>query len=416
MGTGNSRFLTRPQSAGILNTRIHLLPNQNFMKRVQSIDIIRGLVMIIMILDHVRDFFHEHSITRNPTDLTTATTAEFLTRWITHLCAPAFVMLAGVSAFQKYQGMKDASSMKRYLFKRGLILLLLEFTVVNFGVWMDPGFHTIIFEVIGAIALGFIVLSLVLDSSKTVLITVGALVLILQQVFQLIPLDGIPVFKTVFGALTQITVFETGPGRVFVVGYPPMQWISILLIGYGIAPVFTKPDQNRFISMLGLSFLGLFLVLRFINLYGDPLPWKEFDSAGRTFLSFINISKYPPSLQFVLLTLGIIFLLLSVADRFPSGARSFLTVYGKEPLFFFLLHWYIIHPAMLILLLVNGIGFDQMNFGPFGFGRPASGAGGVSLPWVYLVWAVTVMIFYSLCKWYHRRQLAKKASSAPPAS
>lgn len=373
--------------------------------------------MIIMILDHVRDFFHEHSITQNPTDLTTATPAAFLTRWITHLCAPAFVMLAGVSAFQKYQGLKDSSAMRKYLLKRGLILLLLEFTVVNFGLWMDPGFHTIIFEVIGAIALGFIVLSLVLNSSKAILLSIGSLILLLQQAFQFLPMEGIPVVKTVFGALTQATVFELGPGRVFIIGYPPVQWLAILLIGYSIAPIFNRADHFRRLRLLGASFLSGFFLLRVINLYGDPLPWKEFDSSLRTILSFINVSKYPPSLQFTLLTLGIIFLLLSIAHKFPSSIRSFLTVYGKEPLFFFLLHWYLIHPAMLIMLLAKGFSFSQMNFGPFGFGRPASGEGGISLPLVYLVWIITVIIFYPLCKWYHERNKNfKTTSSAPPAS
>lgn len=382
------------------------------MKRIQSIDVVRGLVMIIMILDHVRDFFHEGSITQNPTDLATTTPALFFTRWITHLCAPAFVFLAGVSAFQKYNRWGDKGEMKQYLLKRGLQLLLLEFTVVNFGIWFDIGFHTLIFEVIGAIALGFISLSLVLDANKKILLLVAALILVLQQALLLLPPGNTPVFRTVLSALFQPAVFEIGTGRVFVMGYPPVPWIAILILGFAIAPVFLEPDYRKKLRITGLIFLLVFVFLRLLNLYGDPIPWESQPSRLYTFLSFLNVSKYPPSLLFVLLMLGIVLLFLSYAHLLPSNLKSILQVYGREPLFFFLLHWYIIHPAMLIMLRVKGFSFSDMNFGPFGFGRPASGASGVSLPWVYLVWILTVILFYPLCKWYHKRGRTKKEKAS----
>jgi uncharacterized membrane protein len=381
------------------------------MKRIQSIDIVRGLVMIIMILDHVRDFFHEGSITQNPTDLATTTPALFFTRWITHLCAPAFVFLAGVSAFQKYYRWGDKRGMKQYLLKRGLQLLLLEFTVVNFGLWFDIGFHTIIFEVIGAISLGFISLSLLLNANKKILLAIAGLILVAQQVLSLIPLQNSPVAGPIVSALFRTTVFELGPGRVFVMGYPPVPWIAILLLGYSIAPVFLQDDYKKKLRITGIIFLLSFVFLRLLNIYGDPVPWQSHPSELYTFLSFMNVSKYPPSLLFTLVTLGIVLIMLSFSHFIPSKVSKVLQVYGKEPLFFFLLHWYIIHPAMLIMLRIKGFSFSDMNFGAFGFGRPASGAGGVSLPWVYLVWILTVILFYPLCKWYHKR--TKTISSAP---
>ncbi len=382
------------------------------MKRIQSIDVVRGLVMIIMIIDHVRDFFHEGSITQNPTDLATTTPALFFTRWITHLCAPAFVFLAGVSAFQKYNRWGDKSGMKKYLLKRGLQLLLLEFTVVNFGIWFDIGFHTLIFEVIGAIALGFLSLAVLLDANKKILLVIGGLILILQQAIFVIPLENLPVLRSILSPLFQSAVFEIGAGRVFVVGYPPVPWISILLLGYAIAPVFLQPDYKKKLRITGIIFLLVFVLLRLVNIYGDPVPWQSQPSRLYTFLSFFNLSKYPPSLLFTLVTLGIVMILLSIAHKFPSGLKSVLQVYGREPLFFFLLHWYVIHPAMLIMLWAKGIPFSDMNFGPFGFGRPASGAGGVSLPWVYLVWILTVILFYPLCKWYHKKGRTKKGKAS----
>lgn len=382
------------------------------MKRIQSIDVIRGLVMIIMILDHVRDFFHEGSITQNPTDLATTTPALFFTRWITHLCAPAFVFLAGVSAFQKFHRSGNSREMRVYLLKRGLQLLLLEFTVVNFGIWFDIGFHTWIFEVIGAIALGFISLSVLLTVNKKYLLLIAGLVLVLQQALFLISLESNPGIRAVLSPFFLPTVYEIGVGRVFVVGYPPIPWIAILLLGYAIAPVFLQDDYRKKLRITGIIFLLVFVFLRLLNLYGDPVPWQSQPSKLYTFLSFLNVSKYPPSLLFVLVTLGIVMFLLSISHRFPSRLRSVLQVYGREPLFFFLLHWYIIHPAMLIMLRIKGFSFSDMNFGAFGFGRPASGAGGVSLPWVYLVWILTVILFYPLCKWYHKRGRRKNEKSS----
>lgn len=378
------------------------------MKRIQSIDVIRGLVMIIMILDHVRDFFHEGSITQNPTDLATTTPALFFTRWITHLCAPAFVFLAGVSAFQKYHRSGNRSEMRKYLLKRGLQLLLLEFTVVNFGIWFDIGFHTWIFEVIGAIALGFITLAAFLDVNKKFLLLAAGLILVLQQALLFIPLNNSPVLGSILSPLFQPTVYEIGAGRVFVIGYPPVPWIAILLSGFAIAPVFLQPDYKKKLRITGVIFLLGFVFLRLLNLYGDPAPWQSQPSKLYTFLSFMNVSKYPPSLLFVLLTLGIVLMLLSFSHLLPSKLRSILQVYGREPLFFFLLHWYIIHPAMLIMLKLKGFSYSDMNFGPFGFGRPASGDGGVSLPWVYLAWILTVILFYPLCKLYNKRGRIKK--------
>ncbi|MGZ5253716.1 MAG: DUF1624 domain-containing protein [Flavitalea sp.] len=351
-------------------------------------------------------------MTQNPTDLTTTTPALFFTRWITHLCAPAFVFLAGVSAFQKYHRSGNRTQMRNYLLKRGLLLLLLEFTIVNFGLWFDIGFHTWIFEVIGAIALGFISLSILLDVNKKYLFVIAGLVLVLQQALSFVSLANSPVLRTVLTAFFQTGVFELGAGRVFVIGYPPIPWIAILLLGYAIAPVFLQPDYRKKLRITGAIFLLLFVLLRLLNIYGDPVPWQSQSSELYTFLSFLNVSKYPPSLLFVLMTLGIVLLLLSVSHSLPSKLRSVLQVYGKEPLFFFLLHWYIIHPAMLIMLRIKGFSFTDMNFGPFGFGRPATGAGGVSLPWVYLVWILTVILFYPLCKWYHKR--SKKVSSVLP--
>ncbi|MFI5186893.1 MAG: DUF1624 domain-containing protein [Chitinophagales bacterium] len=369
-------------------------------KRIHSVDVVRGIVMIIMALDHIRDFMHTTSITQSPTDLMTTTPQLFFTRWITHLCAPTFVFLSGVSAYLSYKGKNDPAASRRFLLSRGLWLIVVEFTLVNFGLWFDIHFRIFFFDVIATIGCGFIILSLLINTSPK---TIGAIGLIIILCHNLVPLAGIGdhfFLKNIIIPLFNPSVFPVTSKISFVMGYPPIPWAGVMLIGFALGKLFELPagKKRKLFLQIGLTALALFSVIRFINIYGDPFTWSKQKNGLFTFLSFINITKYPPSLLFCLATLGIMFLILAWVEGMKNKFTDIVTVYGKVPLFYFIVHWYIIHPIMFAMVFLQGFKSSDLVFG-FNFGRPKEGSG-VDLWIIYLVWIAVVITMYPLCKWY----------------
>ncbi len=241
------------------------------MKRIFSIDFARGLVMIIMPLDHVRDLMHIYATTQSPTDLTTTTPLLFFTRWITYLCAPIFVFLAGTSAYiSNKKRTHSASSI--FLAKRGLWLVVLEFTFVNFGIFFDPGFHNFIFEVIAAIGFGFLILSVMLKLPAKTIGIIGLAIIFCHELFSLIPLANNSIVKTILSPLFTLTIYPVTPHTTLIIAYPPIPWLGIILVGFASGKFFELPERKRFnlFVKIGISALLLFAILRFINAYGDP--------------------------------------------------------------------------------------------------------------------------------------------------
>lgn len=373
------------------------------MTRIHSIDFTRGLVMIIMALDHVRDLIHVDSVTQSPTDLETTTPILFFTRWITHLCAPSFVFLAGTSAYLvACKSQDNRSKSRKFLLKRGLWLLLLEFTVVNFGLFFDWRFSTLLFEVIAAIGFGFIVLSLLIKLSAKTLGILGLTILFCHNLLSLISFGKASVVKTVLTPLFGPAAFPLNAHTTFIMGYPPIPWLGILLIGFAAGKFFTLPAANRkrLFLTLGGGALLLFIGVRFLNIYGDPTPWAAQKNAWYTFLSFLNVTKYPPSLLFCLVTLGIMFLILAFAEPRQNKLVRTLAVYGKVPLFYFLVHFYLIHFILLAVLLGQGFQWAALDFTAGTFGRPPGVASGVTLPSIYALWLVVVLVLYKPCRWF----------------
>jgi len=370
------------------------------MKRIYSIDVVRGMVMVIMALDDVRDLLHTTSLTDQPTNLNTTTPALFFTRWITHLCAPTFVFLAGVSAFLSQKHKNDRGATRRFLLTRGLWLIVLEFTLVNFGLWFDIHFKLFVFNVIATIGVGFILLSLLLRCSAKTIAIIGLCILVLYNLAILLPMDNNSFLKQIFSPLFFPGAFPFAGGRLFVIGYPPIPWLGIMLLGFACGPFFEREthQQRSLFLQLSIVSIGLFLLLRFINVYGDFVPWKQQKNSLFTFLSFINLTKYPPSLDFGLLFLGIMLLLLSRLTGVTNKWTGVLRVYGKTPLFYFVVHWYLIHPLVFMMVWWQGFTRADMVFG-FNFGRPLSGSG-LGLGAIYLVWLGIVAVMYPLCKWY----------------
>jgi uncharacterized membrane protein len=382
------------------------------MKRIDSIDFTRGLVMIIMALDHVRDLVHVNSITQNPTDLSTTSPALFFTRWITYLCAPTFVFLAGTSVYISFQNKGSVSESRKFLFKRGLWLVLLEFTIVNFGIGFDAGFHNLLFEVIATIGFGFIFLGLLLKlSSKTIAVT-GLVIIFSHGLFPLIPFAKDSILNPILSPLFQPGAFRVSSRTNFIMGYPPVPWLGIMLTGFASGKLFELSAGNRKKRFLqiGLGAVLLFTVLRFINIYGNPVLWAAQKNALYTFLSFMNLSKYPPSLLFCLITLGIMFLVLAFAEQAKSRFTAIVDVYGKVPLFYFLVHFYLVHILMIALMFLQGFHWADLDFASGTFGRPKAAISGVGIGGVYLIWIAVVLVLYKPCLWFGKYKATHKQS------
>ncbi|MFD0749945.1 DUF1624 domain-containing protein [Mucilaginibacter calamicampi] len=381
------------------------------MKRNQSIDFMRGLVMIIMALDHVRDLMHVTSLTQSPTDLSFTTPVLFFTRWITYLCAPTFVFLSGTSAFLSMQSKNDVEATRAFLFKRGLWLIVLEFTVVNFGMWFDVKFSFLIFEVIAAIGFSFLILGLLINIPARTIGLIGVGILVCHNFISFTPAISAPFSEKILASLFAPGAFPYGNGKLFFMGYPPIPWLGIMLTGFGAGHYFTLSKQKQRVLFFrsGLIAIGLFFLLRLINIYGDPAKWSVQKSALFSILSFLNVSKYPPSLQFSLLFLGIMLLVVALVQGVNNKFTTIVCTYGKTPLFYFLVHWYIIHPLVFIMIFLQGFTWGDMVFGS-SFGRPKTGSG-IELWAVYLVWAGLVLLMYPLCKWFGKYKQRHKEKS-----
>ena len=373
--------------------------------RLTSIDFTRGLVIVIMALDHIRDLLHNG--TGDPTDLNTTTPALFMTRWITHFCAPIFVFLAGTSAYLMCKKQNDPSKTGRFLVSRGLWLIFLEISVIGFGFWADIQFRTILFQVIFAIGAGFIILSGLIRLPGKIIGLLGLAIILLHDALPAKPFTS-PAGEFIWSLLFQRGFFKFGTDRALIIGYAVIPWLGIMLAGYGYGKVFELPSEKRrkLLLMSGIGALTLFVMLRLLNLYGDPKPWVTQPSQVFSFFSFLNVSKYPPSLMYTAMTLCVMFFLLRLADaRDNALIRTFVT-YGQVPMFFYILHWYIVHASMFVIILLQGVTWDQMVFGVMHFGKPEGS--GVALPFVYLYWLCLVIGLYPLCRWYGRYKAAHR--------
>ncbi len=369
-------------------------------KRLNSIDFMRGLVIVIMALDHIRDFLHAPALVQDPTDLATTTPTLFFTRFITHFCAPIFVFLAGTSAYLMLQKHNDLAKTRRLLFTRGLWLIFLELTIVCFGIFWDLKFRTYLLQVIFAIGAGFVMLSALIKLPAKTLGIIGLIIILFHNALPIIEFTN-QGFKFTWSLFFERGFFNIAPGRGIVIGYPAVPWFGIMLLGFGFGKAFelTPEKRQKLFLISGITALIIFVALRTFNIYGDPSPWSPKNSAMFSFLSFINVTKYPPSLLYTAITLSVMFFVLCLAEGKNNKFMQFFITYGGVPMFFYLLHWYIVHISMFVMLLLQGVTFSQMPFGLMQFGRPETGVG-LELPFVYLYWICLVLCMYPLCKWY----------------
>lgn len=379
------------------------------MQRINSIDFTRGLVMVIMALDHVRDFMHTTSLSQDPTNLDTTSAGLFLTRWVTHLCAPTFVFLSGVSAYISFKKNQNIAESRTFLLTRGIWLLVFEFSVVNFALWFDIHFRLLIMEVICAIGFGFIVLSSLLKAPVRIIGIAGLIIIFGHNLLQGLSFKGHPELNFFFSVFFSQNLISVAPDFSFVIGYPLIPWLGILLTGFASGQLFELSAEKRkkILLTIGITALSLFCLLRLINFYGDPLKWSAQKTTLFTFFSFINVTKYPPSLLYDLLMLGIMVMILYTTEGVKNRFTEVFAVYGKVPLFYFIVHLYLIHLLMFVMLYMQEFGLKDLHFGKFANGRPAEGSG-VNLPIIYLTWIGIVTLLYPLCRWYGNYKISHK--------
>lgn len=371
--------------------------------RVESIDLLRGIVMVIMALDHVRDYFHADAFLYDPTDLSQTSVVLFFTRWITHYCAPVFVFLSGTSAYLVgvRKGKKELSV---FLLKRGLWLIFLELTVVNFAWFFNIHFTLILLVVIWALGVGMIILAALIHLPKKAILIIGLLLVGGHNLLDNIHVDGNSWQAVGWAMLHQFQFFPFDGWSLFV-GYPILAWTGVMALGYCFGELYTLDAtvRKKYLIQLGSVAVLLFILIRVINVYGDPAPWSAQGSVVYSFLSFINVSKYPPSFLYVLVTLGPAILFLAFAEH-PYGKlnRAFVT-FGRVPMLYYLLHLYLIHGLAILAVIATGYGFSSMvNFETWVTMSENLKGYGFNLWVVYAVWMFVVLVLYPLCKWFDR--------------
>ena len=373
--------------------------------RVTSIDFLRGLVMVIMALDHVRDYFHVEAMTDDPTNLATTTPFLFFTRWITHFCAPTFLFLSGAAAFLSGQR-RTKKDLSIFLLTRGFWLVLLEATIITFGWRFDPAYHMIIFQVIWAIGISMIILSAVIWLPLPVMMCIGFAILLGHNLLDKPESD----FKSQVNLFWRIAhtpggnfLLPMGENRSMLFFYGFLSWTGIMILGFCFGHLYKKTvsreQRKKVLLAIGLISVASFIALRFINGYGDRAPWSFQKDTELSIISFLNTTKYPPSLMYTLMTLGPSILFLAFFENMQSRFAKFFITFGRVPFFYYLSHLFLIHSLTIIAFYASGYGAKDIIAQPFYF-RPAEF--GYSLWAVYGIWAAVVLLLYPLCKWYDR--------------
>ncbi|MEA2204086.1 MAG: hypothetical protein QOE77_862 [Blastocatellia bacterium] len=404
-------------------------------RRIDSIDILRGIVMVIMMLDHTRDFVHRYVMQGfDPTDLAHTSVKLFFTRWITHFCAPIFVFLAGTGIYLQAARGKSRGELSRFLLTRGLWLIVLEFTAVRVAVTFNFKYSFLgIMQVIWVIGVSMIVLAALIHLPRWVVGSFGVVMIAAHNWFDrfrvpgswrgrgsAVPGYGAKLLMILHQAFEAFPI-AGWPSPVVAVIYPLIPWVGVMAAGYSFGAIYgwQVERRRRFLFVTGALATALFIILRLINRYGDASPWSVQGSTAFTVLSFLNVTKYPPSLLFLLMTLGPALLALAFFEKAPCDSRSsensegeeksigfagkirnFFVTFGRVPLFFYLLQWPTAHFISVGVHAIAGKPIGWMFGKQLGIDPPPPPGTGFNLAVVYVCWIAGVLMLYPLCKWF----------------
>lgn len=369
--------------------------------RVDSVDLLRGIIMILMALDHVRDYFGD--LGANPSNLATSTVPLFLTRWVTHICAPVFFLLTGTGAYLALRRL-TRGELSRFLLTRGIWLILLEVTVARFLWQFNLDYRVTMLTVLWALGWAMVILALLVHLPAWAVTTVGLVLIAGHNLLDGISPEALGSFGPLWHVLHVPGFLMTDPYPTVFIPYVLVPWVGVTAVGFGLGQVWEwAPERRRsFLFRAGTALVLAFLVLRAVNSYGDPAPWSPQSSPGVTLLSFLNTSKYPPSLQYLLMTLGPALLLLGVFEKgIAKGLRPALTI-GRVPLFYYLMHIVLIHGLTVIASYLR-FGevhwmFESPTIAQFPITQPPGWP--LGLPMIYLIWAGVVVALYPICRWF----------------
>ncbi|MFP9115082.1 DUF1624 domain-containing protein [Flavobacterium sp. RHBU_3] len=382
-------------------------------KRILSIDVLRGIIMAIMALDHTRDYFHLDAVTQDPTNLTTTTPILFFTRFITHYCAPTFVFLSGLSIYLQSLR-KNKPELSKFLLTRGLWLVIMELTFVNFGWSFNIYFNFAFLQVIWAIGWSMIFLAALIRLPYPAIVVTALSITLLHNLTDIYkPINEELYVASNFLMFTDFTLYHIGPVNI-ISAYAILPWTGVMLLGYSTGKWFeserVSPEKRqRLLIISGLSLIVLFVVLRLINGYGDPSPWKPQKDSVYTLLSILNITKYPPSLMYVCITLGPSLLVLAALENVQvKGFWKVMNTFGRVPFFYYLLHVYIIHLLCVVVYFAQGYTLGQLFTIPQQFAFRPNENFGFSLGYVYLMWLLVLVLCYFPSRWYDRYKTANK--------
>ncbi len=365
--------------------------------RLESIDLLRGIVMILMALDHTRDFFGVPGV--SPTDLAQTTIPLFFTRWITHFCAPVFFLLTGTGAHLALRA-KTKNQVSQFLLTRGLWLIFLDLTLFRcLGLQFNFDYHVTFLNVLWALGWAMIVLSALVHAPLWLTTALGLGMLAAHN-----GLDSIQSSNPLWSILHRPNFIVSNPRHFVFVGYPLVPWVGVTATGYALGQIYawTRQGRRTFLLRAGLITTASFVILRTMNVYGDPVRWSEQKSAAFTLLSFLNVNKYPPSLLFLLMTLGPALIFLWAFDGWTPRLLIPALTFGRVPLFFFLLHIPVIHliaVGVCYFRYRTAVGmFESPTMAQFPFTSPPGW--GFSLPFIYILWLGIVIGLYPLCRWF----------------
>jgi len=380
-------------------------------KRIESIDLLRGVIMIIMALDHTRDFFHKDALTGDPLNPETTTSILYFTRWVTHFCAPTFVFLSGLSAWLQSRN-KTKKELGLFLITRGLWLIFIDLIIMSLGLTADIHFGIFVLETLWSIGASMVILGLLIRLPFGVLLSLGLLIFFGHNLLDFAEKSRGGAVPLWWSFLHRQAITPLWSGHALFIFYPFVSWTGVMLLGYCCGKLFTDVDAERRKKILlwtGTGAIVFFVCLRATNLYGNPFPWSQQKNGLASFFSFMNVQKYPPSLLFLCATLGPILIFLALVKNTSGRFAKIITIYGRVPLFYFIVHFYILHLATIIAYLARGHSLAEGVRGiagvPFKFAVPGEG---YSLGIVYLIWIAVVILMYPLCKWYNRYKTNRK--------